>query len=179
MASIIGMAYSSFGADIHFGPTAARRIEEIRRLAIEMSSSPRRASEHAEAQMLTASTSSPGPSSSPTCRLPRPGGLLDPRAGRPRAQVAAAGGTAIALVDLGDVQEAEAWLDRAAAAAAASPTPYRARQLELWRGQVAGAAGDAGAMRTHLERVVEQSTNAGVVAPGRRRWPGWPSRPLA
>jgi len=39
----------------------------------------------------------------------------------------------MALLDLGDVAEAERWLDLAAQAAVAAPTPLRARGLEFWR----------------------------------------------
>ena len=38
MASIIAMAYLSWGADIHMGSDSARHIEEIRRLATQLAS---------------------------------------------------------------------------------------------------------------------------------------------
>src|SRR5439155_11696390 len=76
----------------------------------------------------------------------------------------AAGGTAMAHVALGDVGEAEGWVDRASAAAAESPTPLRARRLETWRGLARSAAGDAAGMRRHLERAVELATEGGAPA---------------
>lgn len=169
MTSIIALAYASFGADIHFGPTAARRIEEIRRLSIEMSSMSRESERAlAEAQMLygvhvfARAKVIPDLAVSRGADAHRQARALGDRS----LEFSAAGGTAMAYLDLGEVEEAERWLDRAAAAAAASPTPLRARQLELWRGQARAAAGDAEGMRAHLERAVEQATNAGM-APAR------------
>jgi ATP/maltotriose-dependent transcriptional regulator MalT len=73
----------------------------------------------------------------------------------------AAGGTAMAHLDVGDVPQARTWLERAATAAAAMPTPLRARQLELWRGLTASAAGDVAQMREHLERAIRFATEQG------------------
>jgi ATP/maltotriose-dependent transcriptional regulator MalT len=64
-------------------------------------------------------------------------------------------------LELGDLAEAEGWVDRAAEAAAAAPTPLRARQLEIVRGTTRAAAGDAAAMRDHLERAVRLATEQG------------------
>jgi ATP/maltotriose-dependent transcriptional regulator MalT len=57
--------------------------------------------------------------------------------------------------------EAERWVDRAADAAAAAPTPLRARQLEIVRGYTRAAEGDGAAMRDHLERAVRLATEQG------------------
>jgi DNA-binding NarL/FixJ family response regulator len=73
----------------------------------------------------------------------------------------AAGGTAMAHLDLGDVEEAERWLDRAGKLATESPTPLRARQIETWRGRARAVAGDAEGMRRHLERAVQLATEQG------------------
>jgi DNA-binding CsgD family transcriptional regulator len=73
----------------------------------------------------------------------------------------AAGGTAMAYVDLGEVEHAGPWIDRAAAAAAENPTPLKARRLETWRGLARACAGDAEGMRAHLERAVELATETG------------------
>jgi hypothetical protein len=73
----------------------------------------------------------------------------------------AAGGTAMAHLDLGDVEAAKVWLDRAAAIASEHPTPLRARRLESWRGIADAAAGDAPGMRRHLERAVELGARSG------------------
>jgi DNA-binding NarL/FixJ family response regulator len=76
----------------------------------------------------------------------------------------AAGGTAMAHLDLGDTDEAKRWLDRAAATASEAPTPFRARMLETWRGMLRAAAGDAAGMRTHLERAVQLATEHGLTS---------------
>ena len=62
-------------------------------------------------------------------------------------EFAAANGLALTHLELGEVDEAEQWLDRAAEAAAVDPTPLRARQLESARGMIRAAAGDAEGMR--------------------------------
>ena len=73
----------------------------------------------------------------------------------------AAGGTAMAHLDLGEAQAAESWVNKAAACASENPTPFRARQLEIWRGLCAGAAGNADGMRSHLERAVQLAAEQG------------------
>ena len=97
--------------------------------------------------------------------------------GDPNLEFLAAGGTAMAHLDLGDVDEARAWIDRAAAVATEHPTPLRARRLETWRGIADAAAGDAAGMRAHLERAVQQAAGVGPDRPrGARRWRAWRSR---
>jgi DNA-binding NarL/FixJ family response regulator len=73
----------------------------------------------------------------------------------------AAGGTAMALLDVGDISEAETWLVRAAQAAAAAPTPLRAWKLDFWRALLQSARGDAGRMREHFERALETAAAQG------------------
>jgi len=73
----------------------------------------------------------------------------------------AAGGVALSYLEIADQTQAEEWLNRAATAVAASPTPFRARQLETWRGVVRAAAGDVAGMREHLERAVKMATDVG------------------
>ena len=53
----------------------------------------------------------------------------------------------MAYLDLGEVDRARPWIDRAAAAAAENPTPLKARRLETWRGLARACAGDAEGMR--------------------------------
>ncbi len=72
-----------------------------------------------------------------------------------------AGGMAMAHADMGVVEEAERWLDRAAAVASEAPTPLRARLLESWRGRVSGTAGDATGLRQHLEQAIKLATDQG------------------
>jgi ATP/maltotriose-dependent transcriptional regulator MalT len=76
----------------------------------------------------------------------------------------AAGGTALAHLDLGEVDEAKTWVDRAAAVASESPTSFRARTLETWKGVLATATGDAAGARSHLERAVQMATDHGLGA---------------
>jgi DNA-binding NarL/FixJ family response regulator len=76
-------------------------------------------------------------------------------------EFAAAGGMALTHIDLGEVDQAERWLERASSAAATSPTPFRARQVELWRGMARAGADDSQGMREHLERAVTMATDEG------------------
>jgi DNA-binding CsgD family transcriptional regulator len=73
----------------------------------------------------------------------------------------AAGGMAMAHLQVGDTAAAAAWLERAAEASAAAPTPLRARRMEMWRGQHAAALGDGQAMLAHLSRAVDLATEQG------------------
>ena len=74
----------------------------------------------------------------------------------------AAGGTAVSHLDMGEVDQARRWLDRAAAIASEHPTPLRARRLETWRGLARSTAGDAAGMREHLERAVGLALESGL-----------------
>jgi DNA-binding NarL/FixJ family response regulator len=164
MSAMIAMAYTSWGPDIHFGSDAGRHIEEIRRVFSRMDTMTKESERSmAEAQMLYGVHVFSRAKVVPDLALLRgEEAHRQARAIGDRAlEFLAAGGTAMALIDLGDVREAEAWLDKAATAAAESPTPFRARQLEIWRGLSAAAAGDAGAMRSHLERAVQLATEQG------------------
>ena len=76
----------------------------------------------------------------------------------------AAGGVALTYAMLAEVPEAEAWLDKAGAAALASTDALPDRQLAMWRGLVAAAAGDAASMRRHLERALALATERGSPA---------------
>jgi len=76
----------------------------------------------------------------------------------------AAGGTAMSHLDMGEVDQAKPWLDRAAAIASEHPTPLRARRLASWRGLARGAAGDAAGMQQHLERAVQLASESGLPA---------------
>lgn len=76
-------------------------------------------------------------------------------------EFAAAGGVALTYAEMGDTDEAEQWLGRAAKVGLESPTPLRALKLELWRGIVRASAGDAAGMRQHLEKALQLATNQG------------------
>jgi DNA-binding CsgD family transcriptional regulator len=76
----------------------------------------------------------------------------------------AAGGVALTHIEMAEVTEAEAWLDRAAAIALETPRPVPARQMETWRGLLRSAAGDLPGMRRHLERALALATERGSPA---------------
>jgi DNA-binding CsgD family transcriptional regulator len=71
-------------------------------------------------------------------------------------------GTANAQLDLGDAEQAALWLSRASAAAAASPTPHRARQLAVTEALLAAARGD-------MERMSSGLADAARAAAAQRR----------
>ena len=163
MSAIIARAYVNFAIDIHL-LGAARRIEEIRRLSAQLTSLTRE-SERAtvEAQMLFGAQVFARAKVVPDLALSRGeeahrhARLLGDRS----LEFAAAKGLALTHLELGAVDQAEQWLDRAAEAAAIDPTPLRARQLETTRGMSRAAAGDAAGMREHLGRAVRLATEQG------------------
>ena len=167
MSSIIGLAYTSWAPDIHFGSGAGRHIEEIRRLASRMDTMTKESERAlAEAQMLYGAHVFARAKGVPDLAISR-GEEAYKQArviGDRSLEFLSAGGTALGYVDVGDVEEAAQWLDRAAATATEAPTPFRARMLEEWRGMVRAAAGDATGMRTHLERAVKLATEQGLSA---------------
>ncbi len=167
MSTIIALAYLSWAPDIHLGSGAARHIEEIRRLTSAAKAFTTESERAAfEAQMLYGSHVFARAKVIPDMALQkgreayRFAGEIGDRA----LQFLAAAGTALSLADLGEVNEARSWIDRAAAVATEHPSPYRARRLETCRGIVAAVAGDADAMRTHLERAVQQASDSGFAA---------------
>jgi DNA-binding NarL/FixJ family response regulator len=164
MTTIIAMAYASWGPDIHFGSGAGRHIEEIRRVFSRMESMTNESERSmAEAQMLygvhvfSRAKVLPDLAILRGADAYRQARLIGDRA----LEFVAAGGTAMAYLDLGDGAEGRQWIDKAAAVAAESPTPFRARQLEIWRGSCAAVAGNAEPMRKHLERAVQLATEQG------------------
>ncbi|HJR18131.1 MAG TPA: AAA family ATPase [Actinomycetota bacterium] len=78
----------------------------------------------------------------------------------------AAGGVALTYAVLGQIAEAETWLDKAGGAALVTTDSLPDRQLETWRGQVRAAAGDAEGATRHLERALKLATERG--SPGGR-----------
>jgi DNA-binding NarL/FixJ family response regulator len=167
MSAIIAMAYASWAPDIHLGSGAGRHIEEIRRLASRMDSMTKESERQlAEAQMLYGAHVFSRAKVVPDVALSR-GEEAYRKAkvlGDRSLEFMAAGGTALAHLELDDLDWARTWLDRAATVAAEAPTPYRTRQLEVWRGQLEAAAGNADAMRAHLERALHQATEQGLAA---------------
>jgi tetratricopeptide (TPR) repeat protein/DNA-binding CsgD family transcriptional regulator len=164
MSTVIAMAYLRFGPDIHLGGNPARRIEEIRRLTTRLHSLTTESERAvADAQMLYGAHVFARAKMIPDQALAR--GEEAYRAaivmGDRSLEFLAAGGIAMAHLDLAETEAARTWLDRAAVAAAAAPTPLRSQRLGLWRGLCAAAAGDAAHMREHLERAVQAATEQG------------------
>lgn len=163
MSSIIALAYMNFGTDIHF-LGSAKRIEEIRRLAARMKSLTRESDVGmAEAQMLYGAHVFARDKVVPDLALSRGEEAYEQarNIGDRSLEFGTAGGVALVHLELGEVEQAERWLDTAAAVAAAVPTPLRARQIELWRGMARARAGDAVGMRMHLERTVRLTSEQG------------------
>jgi tetratricopeptide (TPR) repeat protein/DNA-binding CsgD family transcriptional regulator len=164
MSTIIALAYLSWAPDIHLGSNAARHIEEIRRLTSKLRTFTTESERAAfEAQMLYGSHVFARAKVIPDMALAkgRDAYRYAGEIGDQALRFLAAGGTALCYVDLGDADEARAWLDHAAAVATEHPSPHRARRLETWRGIVAAVAGDVEGMRVHLERAVQQATESG------------------
>ena len=158
MSTIIAMGYLNWAPDIHMGAGAGRHIEEIRRLTSRMLDLTK-ASERAavEAQMLYGVHVFARAKVIPDLAVSRGEEAYRSASeiGDPALSFLSAGGTAMAYLDLGDIEAADKWLDRAAAVASANPTPLRAWRIELWRGLAAAAGGDADRMRRHLEKAAE------------------------
>jgi DNA-binding NarL/FixJ family response regulator len=157
MSSIIARAYLSFGIDIHL-QGSAKRIEEIRRLATQLKSLTTETERAAtDAQMAYGAHVFARAKGVPDLALSRGQEAYEQAASIAdrSLEFAAAGGLALVYLELGEIDQAELWLQRAATAAASSPTPLRARQLELWRGATCARAADAEGMRRHLERAIE------------------------
>ena len=167
MSTIIAMAYLNFGADIHLGANPAQRIEEIRRLSTRLRSMAKESERAAaDAQMAYGVHVFARAKVIPDLAISRgeEAYWAAKTLGDRSLEFLAAGGTAMALLDLGDVEEAERWLDLAAQAATAAPTPLRARRLELWRALARAGAGDAEGMRAHFDRALQAATERGRAA---------------
>jgi len=164
MSTIIAMGYLNWAPDIHMGTGAGRHIEEIRRLTSRMTAlttASDRAS--AEAQMLYGVHVFARAKVIPDLAVSRGEEAFREASeiGDPALSFLAAGGTAMAYLDLDEPEVAATWLDRAAAIASANPTPLRARRLETWRGVASAARGDADGMRAHLQRAVDLAADDG------------------
>jgi tetratricopeptide (TPR) repeat protein len=67
----------------------------------------------------------------------------------------AAGGVSLTYASFGAVDDAGAWLERAAGVAMTVPSPSMARRVEMWRGACAAARGDVDEMSDRFERAAE------------------------
>jgi len=163
MSTVIAMAYTRYGMVLHFS-SSARHLEEIRRVTSRLSELVTE-SERArlDLQMLcgvhvfSRAKVVPDLALSRGEQAHREAKLQGDRA----IEFLAAGGVAMCLVDLGDIDDAGRWLDHAAAAASVAPSRARAQQLETWRGIVRARAGDAEGMRHHFDRAVAIATEGG------------------
>ena len=163
MSTVIAMAYARYGPAMHLS-SSARHLEEIRlvtsRLSEIVTESER---DRLDLQMLfgvhvyARAKVVPDVALSRGEEAHRKARLLGDRS----VEFLAAGGVALSLLDLGDVDGAGQWLDLAAAAASMAPSRPRARQLESWRGMVRAGAGDAEGAVRHLERAVAIATEEG------------------
>ncbi|HEX3266215.1 MAG TPA: AAA family ATPase [Candidatus Limnocylindrales bacterium] len=173
MSTVVLMAYVNYAPTIHL-TSSARHLEEIRRVTSRFSElvteSERARQElqmlfgvhvYARAKVVPDLALSRGQEAHRAAKL----------AGDQSTEFSAAGGVALTYLDLGDIAQAERWLDIAAPVAAATPTPLRNRQLELWRGRVRAGAGDAAGMRRHFEQAGTLAARAG--AAGRAEVAGW------
>jgi tetratricopeptide (TPR) repeat protein/DNA-binding CsgD family transcriptional regulator len=164
MSTIIALGYLSWAPDIHLGTNSGRHIEEIRRLTSRMNALTKASDRVAiEAQMLYGVHVFARAKVIPDLAVSRgeEAYLHASEIGDPALSFLAAGGTAMAYLDLGDLDSAGTWLDRAAAVASANPTPLRGRRIETWRGLASAAAGDIAEMRSHLERAVALAADDG------------------
>ncbi len=163
MSTVIAMAYTQYGTVMHFS-SSARHLEEIRRVTSRLSELVTE-SERArlDLQMLFGVHVYSRAKVVPDLALSR--GEDSYRAAKLQGdrsiEFLAAGGVALGLLDLGDVDGAERWVGLAAATASLAPSRTRARQLETWRGMVRAGAGDADGMRRHLEKAVAMATEGG------------------
>ncbi len=163
MSTVIAMAYAQYGTVMHF-TSSARHLEEIRRVTARLSELVTE-SERArlDLQMLFGvhvwSRAKVVPDSALTRgeEAHRAAKLQGDRA----IEFLSAGGVALCLLELGDIAGAGRWLDLAAAAASMAPSRSRSIELETWRGMVGAGAGDAEAMRRHLEKAVALATEGG------------------
>jgi DNA-binding CsgD family transcriptional regulator/tetratricopeptide (TPR) repeat protein len=164
MSTVIAIAFISYAPEIHLSGSV-KRIEEIRRLITRMQSfitDSERA--RADAQMLFGSLVYSRAKGFPDAALEKGEEAYTAARGlgEKSLEFASAGGVALVHAELGDLEEAEKWLGRAAALASTAPTPFRGRRLESWRGIVRAAAGDANGMRLHLERAVRLASDQEV-----------------
>jgi DNA-binding NarL/FixJ family response regulator len=163
MSTVIAMAYARYGPAMHLS-NSARHLEEIRRVTSRLSEIVTE-SERArlDLQMLFGVHVYARAKVVPDLALSR--GEDAHRAARLQGdrtvEFFAAGGVAMSLLELGDVEGAEHWIGLAGAAASMAPSRPRARQLETWRGMARAGAGDVEGMRLHLERAVAIATEGG------------------
>jgi DNA-binding NarL/FixJ family response regulator len=166
MSTVISMAYVNYAPVIHL-MSSARHLEEIRRVTMRlwtMVSESERA--RLDLQMLYGTHVYARAKAVPDLMVTRgeeawrEARLL----GDQSIEYLAAAGVALAQIQFGRVDEAERWLGLASAAVAGTPSANRARQLDMWRGMVRAAAGDAVGMRRCFEQSLESAMRQGRAA---------------
>jgi DNA-binding CsgD family transcriptional regulator len=166
MSSLLALAFATWGAEFRF-TGAVRRLEELRRLSGRLKTLATESERSlAELHMLYGMHVYGREFGGIDLALSR-GEEAWRKArtlGERSLEFASAGGMAMARLQVDDIGAARLWLDRAAEAAAASPTPLKARRLEMWRGRLAAFVGDAAAMREHLVRAVRLAEEQGMSA---------------
>ena len=163
MSTVIAMAYAQYGPVMHLS-SSARHLEEIRRVTSRLSELVTESErDRLDLQMLFGVHVYSRAKVVPDLALSR--GEDAHRAAKLQGDRAieflAAGGVAMCLLELGDVDGAERWIGLAAAAASMAPSRPRAGQLETWRGLARAGAADVEGMRQHLERAVTIATEEG------------------
>ena len=160
MSTVIAMAYTQYAPVMHLS-SSARHLEEIRRVTSRFSELVTESErDRLELQMLFGVHVYARAKVVPDLALSR--GEDAHRAAKLQGDRAieflAAGGVAMSLLELGDIDGADRWIGFAASAASMAPSRTRARQLETWRGTALAARGDAEGMRRHLEQAVAMAT---------------------
>jgi len=163
MSTVIAMAYVRYGPAMHF-TSSARHLEEIRRVTARLSELVTESErDRLELQMSFGVHVYSRAKVVPDLALSR--GEEAHRAARLKGdrtiEFLAAGGVALTLFELGDIDGAERWLALAANAASMAPSRTRARQLEMWRGIVRAGAGDAEGALRHLGNAASIATEGG------------------
>ncbi|HSM39037.1 MAG TPA: hypothetical protein VK838_06850, partial [Candidatus Limnocylindrales bacterium] len=144
MSTVIAMAYINYAPVIHL-TSSARHLEEIRHVVSRMSAMVTESErDHLELQLLYGVHVYARAKIVPDLTLSRGEDAyrLARIVGERSVEFLAAGGMAMTHAEMGEIPQADEWLEKAAAAGTAAPTPTRLRQLELWRGIVRAAAGD-------------------------------------
>ncbi|HEV8404246.1 MAG TPA: AAA family ATPase [Candidatus Limnocylindrales bacterium] len=163
MSTVIAMAYARYSPVMHLS-ASARHLEEIRRVTSRLSEQVTESErDRLDLQMLFGVHVYSRAKVVPDLALSR--GEDAHRAARLQGdrttEFLSAGGVAMSLVELGDIDEAERWLAKAAAAVSTAPSRSRSIQLETWHGIARSGAGDVDGMRRHLEGAVAMATEAG------------------
>jgi DNA-binding CsgD family transcriptional regulator/tetratricopeptide (TPR) repeat protein len=163
MSTVIAMAYINYAPVIHL-VNSARHLEEIRHVVSRMSAMVTESErDKLELQLLYGVHVYARAKVVPDLMLVRgeEAYRLARMIGDRSVEFLAAGGVALSHAEMGEVPQADEWLEKAAAAVSSAPTPTRMRQLEAWRGTVRAAAGDADGMRRHFELALARAAEQG------------------